>query len=230
MERTDISAMLSQLIESLIYYAPKFVSAGIVLLIGWVAGRILARIVYGIVTRVGLGAMLRKTSIGKAVVSSGYTIPQLFSTLTKWFIYLVALYGAIDILAIPILIDLMKWFLAYLPHFISGVLVLIVGFIFADWIGDLIKHMGAGVRAEYYNFMGNAVRVFLYFIVITMALAQMKIDVTIIYLFAQAFAWAIAICLSVGIGVAFGWQLKDRVGPWLDRIIGKPEEKKSDVR
>jgi len=212
----DFTGFGSYLIEMLRSYGPKIFLAFVILIVGWALGKGAGWLVRGMVSRWGFGAAFKKTSIGRAILLSGYTPSLFFGSLTRWCVYLIAVYEAIEVLEIPAMRTFMREIVLYLPYFISGLLILIVGFIFADSVGDIVKQAGGGSgRGEYYNPFGDAVRIFLYFVVLVMALAQMKIDVTILYIFAQAFAWSIAIAVAL----ALGWHLKDRVGPWIDQML-----------
>jgi len=224
-EQVDISRLIYNILDALIFYGPKIIGAAIILVVGWAVGRALGRIIYTIVNRMGLSALFQKTSIGRAILMSGYTAAQFFSSLVRWLIYLVAVFAAIDILAVPTLTKFTETVILYVPSFIAGVFVLVVGFIFADWISGVVKQLGAGTTVGYFKPLGEALKIVLYFIFATMALAQMKVDVTILYIFAQALAWAVAIGLCVGLGIAFGWGLRDRVGPLVDQMFGTAEKK-----
>jgi len=222
----DFSWLSNRLWEIMNFYGLRVVEAIIIVLVGWLIGRALGEVVYRLVDRVDLGMTFRKTSIGRALLRSGYTAAKSFAVVVTWFVYLVSIYFAIEVLSIPIVTAFVASVALYLPNFAAGVLVLIFGFIFADWVGDLVKKSGSGAASEHLGPFGDVVRVFLYFISTTIALAQMKIDITIVYIFAQAFAWAIAIGFGVAFGIAFGWQLKDRVKPWIDMILPKPSRVK----
>jgi hypothetical protein len=213
----DVSGLSSYLADLILLYGPRLVLAFGVIVLGYMIGRGLAWTVHGAVQRGGFGAVFKKTSIGRAILLSGYTPAQFFASLAKWSVYLIAVYEAIEVLGIPALRTFLREIVLYLPYFFSGLLILIVGFIFADSVADIVKQAGGGSKANYYNPFGDAVRIFLYFVVLVMALAQMKIDVTILYIFAQAFAWSIAIAVAI----ALGWNLKDRIGPWIEQILPK---------
>jgi len=222
----DLSWLFNYLKQIVDLYWPRVAEALMIVLAGWLIGRALGKMVYRLVDRVGFGMAFRKTSIGRALLRSGYTGAKSFAVATKWFVYLLSIYIAIEVLSIPILTTFVASIMLYLPNVAVGVFVLIIGFILADWVGDLVKKSGSGAASEHLGPFGDVVRAFLYFVSTTIALAQMKIDITIVYIFAQAFAWAIAIGFGVAFGIAFGWQLKDRVKPWIDMILPKPSKVK----
>lgn len=217
---TGLASYLKGLFAS---YGPRTVWALVVLVAGWMMGRVLAWLVERVVRRGGLGAVFKKTSVGRAILVSGYTPARFFSSLAKWCVYIIAVYEAVELLAIPTLRAIMREIVLQLPEFISGLLIFVVGSIFSDAVGNITRQAGGGSdRPEYYNPFGDIIRIFLYFVTLVMALTQMGIDVTILYIFAQAFAWATAMAVAI----AFGWNLKDRIGPWIEQMLPPAKRKR----
>jgi len=211
----DVTSVTSYLNDLALVYGPRIFWAIVALVVGWTVGKGLAAIVHRATREWGFAAVFRKTSIGRAILVSGYSPAEFFASLAKWTVLLIGVYEAIEILEIATLQIFLRQIVLYLPYLFSGLLIMIVGFIFADSVAEIVKQAGGENKASYHSLFGDAIRVFLYFVVLVMALAQMKIDVTILYIFAQAFAWSIAIAVAI----AFGWNLKDRIRPWVDKAL-----------
>jgi hypothetical protein len=189
----------------------SIVGAIIVLIIGWIAGRIIGKGVSKLFDKVGVDDALRKTAVGKALEKSGITIVRFFDLLFRWFIYLIAVLAAVDILDIPILSGFMNDVVQYLPRLIGGVFILIFGIIIADWIGDAVSAVGKEAKVAFSGLLGTGLKFLIYFVVLVMALQLMLIDVTILYIFAEALAWGAAVGIGLGLGIAVGWGMKDTV-------------------
>jgi len=142
---------------------------------------------------------------------SGVTTVRFFDLIVRWFIYLVAVFGAVNVLEITVLTEFMKSVVEYLPSFIGGVFLLIIGFVIVDFIGDAVASVGKEVRVEFVSFISAGLKLLLYFVVLTIALKMMRVDVEILYIFARALAWGVAAGVAVGLGIAFGWGFKDLV-------------------
>lgn len=214
----DNITVLSDVLKTIIEYLPHVVFAAIILALGWLFGRLVSFLIYHITGKMALETIFRKTSIGRAILRDGYTPNSFFAVIGKGAIYLFATISALKLLAIPILTDMIQSLIEYLPNFIGGALILIVGFIFVDWIAEIIEKGSNSIAQA--SLLGGFVRLLLYFVIITISLSQMKIDVTILYIFAQASAWSIAIALGIG----FGWYLKDKIGPWLEKLKDREEK------
>jgi hypothetical protein len=206
-----IENMLINAWTTLFDLLPKIAGAIIVLIIGWIAGRIIGKGVSHVLDKIGVDDALLKTAFGKAIEKSGITVVRFFDLVIRWFIYLIALFAATDILEISVLSEFMRSIVSYLPSFIAGVFILIFGFIIADFVGDAIESIGKEAKIEFSGMISNLLKLLLYFIILTVALGMMKIDIKILYIFAEALAWGAAIGIGAGLGIAIGWGLKDFV-------------------
>ncbi|WP_238375082.1 mechanosensitive ion channel family protein [Vulcanisaeta thermophila] len=208
-------------------------TAVIILVVGYVIGRVVEWLIKKVSYSTGLDAFFRKTSVGRALLRSGYTAGDFLGLFVKWVIYIAAVFYALLELSyaspnLSFLYDTAKSVLSYLPHLVSGVIILIVGLIMVDWISDYFKRSyptNEPYSQTLLNFIGDAFRFILYYMVITIALSIMGINVQILYIFATGLAWAIAIGLGVAIGLLFAFYLREPLRRFLERSSA-PEEKR----
>jgi len=214
-----IETYLNDLFQAFVDLLPKIGWALAVLAIGWVAGRLLGKGISKVLDRVKFDEALRKTIIGKALERSAITGVHLFDLITRWSVYFFAILIAVDILSISALSTLMWAIVAYIPYFIAGVLIIIVGFVISDFLGDIAKSFGEEANIEYSGLFASLLKLFLYVIVIIIALSTMQIDVSIVYTFATALAWGVALGLCLGLGIALGLGFKDVVAKNAEKWI-----------
>ena len=210
-------------------FIPQYVfytvlTAVVIIVVGYVVGRLVEILIKKISYTTGLDAFFRKTSVGRALLRSGYTAGDFLGLFVKWVIYIAAIFYALLELSyaspnLAFLYDTSKSVLSYLPYLVSGVIILIIGLIMVDWISDYFKR-SYPTNDQYaqtlLNFVGDAFRFILYYMVITIALSVMKVNVTILYIFAQGLAWAIAIGLGVAIGLVLAVPLREPLRRFLE--------------
>lgn len=206
-----IEEFLNNLAANVADMLPRIAGAAIALLIGWVAGRALGKTVSKLLDKAGVDDALRKTLVGRTLERSGVTCVRFFDIIVRWFIYLIAIFAAVDILQIEVVSYYMNMVVAYLPNFIAGIVIFIAGFIIIDYVADFIRRLGEEAQIAYSRIFADGLRLFLYGVVTILALSQMKIDVSILYIFANALAWGLAIGICVGLGIALGWGFKDAI-------------------
>ena len=213
----------AEVTADLVVLAYKVVIFLVILAVGYVVGRLVGALVGRIVARTGGDSLMRHTVIGRALQRSDYNSFKLGRLVSRWVIYVAAFVFALEIVSLPIpsypipmLASSVSAFVSYLPRIIGSVLIFFIGVILSDWVGEFVKKSSTPEKRElfYLNVLGDAVKVILYFVTITLALGFLGVDVTILYIIAQAFAWAVAIFVGVAAGVVVGWLLKDRVKEW----------------
>lgn len=202
---------------SAIAFLPRLLGALLILLIGWIIGRIIGGVVTRLVDGVELDRMVLDTPLGKILGGTEKAVSRAFGTLARWFVYALAILAATDVLAVAILSEWVNTAVSYLPAFIAGLLVIVLGFVVADFIGDAIKRTQAATQARYTNWFATGVQFFLYFIVIVIGLDTMGIDVDILFVFARALSWGFAVAIALGAGIAFGLGAQDYVADNIDR-------------
>lgn len=212
---------LQEPIAELITFLPRLVGALIILVIGWIIGRLTARVVRRLADGIELDRMVLETPLGRMLGGTEQAVSRAFGSLAKWFVYALAILAAANALAITLLSEWISTAVAYLPAFIAGLLVIVLGFVIADFIGDIIERMQVATESAYTSWFANGARMFLYFTAIVIGLDTMGIDVAILYVFARALAWGLAAAVAIGVGVAFGWGGKDYVSENIDQWMGR---------
>jgi small-conductance mechanosensitive channel len=212
----------SELLSDLWVVAYKTAIFLVIILIGWVIGKVLGNLVGRVVSRAGGDSLLKQSVVGRALMRADYASFKLGNSVTKWLIYISAFLYALYSLDLPILTTTVSSFLAFLPILVGSGIILLVGMIVSDWLGEFVKKSVSPEKRElfYLSIVGDIVKIILYFVTITLALTHLGVDVTILYIFAEAFAWAIAIAVGVAAGLVVGWVLKDRVKEWVSSISG----------
>ena len=219
----EFSLIVSNFIAVIEAFIPRLVFAGITLIVGICVGKIIGFVVNKIVGRMRCETVFRKTSVGRAIMRSGYTPEGFFSVLSRALVYIFASILALDQLSITFLTGMIQSFFDYMPMLLESVFILVFGFIFSDWIGELVEK--GSFFSNKTRLISAVTKVLLYFFSITMALSQMKVDVTVLYIFTQAFAWSLAIAF----GLAIGWHLKDNIKEWMKEILPDERARKGDA-
>jgi hypothetical protein len=218
-----VDEFIAEFWSTIVGYAPRIAGAVILLLVGWALGRLLGKGISRLLRRAGIADSLGKTIVGRALARSGITPTRFLELLIRWFVYLTAVLGVVDLLQIAALTSFVSSVIQYLPSLIAGILILFFGLIVADFVGDAVGAIGKEAKMQLAPFVSLGVKIFLYLTVIAVALTTMKIDVTILNEFARAMAWGTAIGLAIALGIAFGWGLKDHVAKNIDKWIVSAE-------
>jgi len=220
-----IKASFADAIGTMVGYLPVIIAAIIILIIGLFAGRIGGKVISKVLDKIGVDDAVEKTAIGDTIKKSGMTTVGCFDALIRWFIYLVFIMAAINVLNIPMLTGFVQQIVLYIPHLILGVIVLVVGLIVADFFIDQIEMQLTAREVEFAEIITSVLRVIFYLVVIVFALDQLLIETTVIYTFLVPLAWGIAAGIAIAMGISLGWGLKDVVAEYMKEKLKEKEEK-----
>ena len=230
--QVNVPEFLQETIAEIVAFLPRLIAALVILLIGWILGIAAAQLVRKLADAVQLDRMVLETPLGRILGGTEHAVSKAFGTLAKWFVYALAILAAANVLAISLLSEWISTAVSYLPAFIAGILVILLGFIIADFIGDAIMRTRAATQTAYTSWFATGTRMFLYFTAVVIGLDTMGIDVGILYVFANAIAWGLAAAIAIGFGIAMGWgghtYVEENIGRWMGRASsGTPAPRES---
>lgn len=208
-----------------IQFLPALIGAIIILIIGWIVGRVGGSIMSKILRKANVDETVGKTDFGMALQKSGMTVSGLFGSLIKWFIYLIFVMAAVNVLNIPVFANFLNAVVLYIPNLIAGVLVLVIGLIAVNFLMKWIGSMLRGEDVPFTNWIVVGLQALLSLVVIVIALDQWRIQTAIIYTFLVPLAWGISAGLAIAIGIAVGVGAKDVVADYLRKMAETGESK-----
>jgi hypothetical protein len=217
-------AVLSELLANLAQFLPTVLGAIVVLVVGFLVGRIVGGIVRDVVSGLGVGGLLADTPLERFADTED-EFGRLVGMIVEYYVYLLTLLAAADLLDIPELSAVLNTFASYVPALVGGLVVLLVGVLAAEFVGRLVED---GVEGRLGRAAGVAVRVFVYYVAITLALSTIGFDASILTnfftVFVTAFFGTLAVALAVGLGVGFGLGSKDYVAENIDDWVGSARD------
>ncbi len=207
----NIIDILNKFWSTLVEILPRTIAAILALIIGWFVGRVVGLAVSSAIRKSGFEETWEKTSLGRSLKQSGFTLNKIADFIARWSIYLVSIYVAIEFLNIETLKLFMGSIIGYIPYLIGGIIIFVAGFIIVELVANVVSNTVKDLGLRYYMFIGHLIKILGFLIVIVTALTEMKIEVYILNLFITAAAFGIAIGLALAFGIAFGLGLKDTV-------------------
>ncbi len=183
---------------------PHIIGAILVLLIGWLISRLVARL---------LGAFLRKVGIDK-LADRIHSIELIHSTKVRivpsvwiakaafYFLIFITVAAATDVLNMPAISLLMNDFLNYLPSLISALAVFVLGLVLADFIRNLVLSTCRSLGIPAANFIAGFVFYFLIINVVMITLDQAEIQTDFIQDNLSILFGGIVLAFALGYGLA----------------------------
>ncbi|MGA2162269.1 MAG: hypothetical protein ABSG28_08785 [Methanoregula sp.] len=224
-----VGSLLNRWHETLMTYIPGIVGALVVLIIGWIVGRLLGRAVRIVLDKISEQHIVEEgadvASIRGSFKNAGITVGYIGDIAVRIVVYLIAILAAVNILNLDYLSQLMMTIVMYIPHVVAFVIIFVVGFLLIDAFIDFLNRYYSQKNVQFISPVLVILRVFLYFVTAILALSQLELDLTIIYTFVTPIAWGIGIGLGAAIAIIVGFGLKNRSEAIMDKVIDSISKK-----
>ncbi len=215
--------IVSRGVENAVAVLPAIIGALIILLIGWIVGRLLgkaARIILDKLTKtLTEHKAIRESEVGETVKKSTVSIGYLGDITVRCIVYLVAVLAAVDILNLDYLSKFMTKVVEYIPHVVAFVVILVIGIILTDYFIDFFRNYAQNIRIELLSPVLLLLRLFMYFVIVILALSQLMLDLTIIYTIITPLAWGVGIGLGASIAIVVWYGMKGRSEQIMDKVM-----------
>ena len=199
--------VFSNTIEQLVTYIPNIIAALLLLLVGWIIGKVLGMVTKEILKRFKADVYFK--------FGRGFEVSKIFGLIVSWIIYLAFIQAAVstEVLGISTLELFVGQVLAFIPGVLGGMVIILVGYILAKYVqGQIIA-----TKAKYSNFIGQVIFFFTIIITIALALPFVGIDPSLI----NNIILILVASIGIGIAIALGLGLKDSVAIIAKKYIKK---------
>src|SRR3989344_3146982 len=196
---------------------PAILAAVIWFVIGWIVGVALYHVVVEVVKALRLNDALKATGPHEAASRAGSNLDvgKFLGLLVQWFIILVFLVAALEILQLSsVTMFIQTVVLMYLPRVIVAALIIILGAIAAEVVRGLVIHSARAVGAHGANLAGTISKWAINVFAILAALSQLGIGTELI----QTLFQGIVVAAALSFGLAFGLGGKDAAARTIDRV------------
>jgi hypothetical protein len=188
-------------VDSLAVFLPRMVTTLAIIIVGWLIARLLRILVRSLLgwvrinvaaERFGVAALLRTADLPPADAMVG--------AIVFWLVWIGFLISGIDVLGFESLQGLLESFWAFVPRLLLAVVILIIGFVVANfaWRATLLATVNARVPSP--RLLSGGVRWLILILAGAMALEQIAVARTVVL---TAFAIAFG-GLSLAVAIAFG--------------------------
>lgn len=127
--------------ESFMMLLPALIGAVIIFVAGWFVAVALGKVAAKLITAMRVDHALQKIGWGQRFSEIGISasISEFLGGLVKWFLILVFLMAATDVLQLNQITEFINSILLYLPNVVVAVVILSVVFIAGNFVYDVVK-------------------------------------------------------------------------------------------
>ena len=196
-------------------FIPLLIGAIVVFLIGWIVAVALGTLVEQVVKSLRVDSLLEKLEVEKALERGGMRLNSgaFIGGLVKWFLVIVFLLAAVNILQLGQVSEFLNQVLLYIPNVVIAALILIIAAIVSDIVERILRGslMAMGHRG---SLVAPLVHWSIWVFALIAALLQLGIAVTLI----QTLVTGLVAAIAIAAGLAFGLGGKDAAAQFIDRM------------
>ena len=198
---------------------PGIIGALVVLLIGWLIAKILAGITSRVLKAIKFDEMLNKLNIDEIFEKLNLEISpvKILSKVVYYFILLVFIIAATDIMGWTMISQEIAKLLAFIPKIIIALVIFAIGYFIANLVRDIVGAATSSLGSGTGSLITTIVYYFLLFIITVTSLTQAGMDTSLI---TDNFILIIGTVL-VASGLAYGLAAKDVMANMLSGFMIK---------
>lgn len=213
-----IVASLQQVWASVAAFLPLLIGAVIVFIVGWIVASALGKVVEQVVRALRVDNLLSKLEFEKALERAGWKLNAgaFMGGLVKWFLIVVFLLAAANIVGLSQVSDFLRDVLLYIPNVVVAALILLISALVAEVAEKVVRGSveAAGHRGA---LPGVATRWSIWVFAIVAVLLQLGIASALI----QTIVTGLVGSLALAFGLAFGLGGRDAAAEFLARVRGE---------
>jgi Conserved TM helix len=146
----DIQGGLSDAWARIAVFVPKLLGFLAILIIGYFVAKLLARVVDGLLERVGFDRWVERGALATALERSKFDASDVMATIVFWAVFLLALQLAFGVFGSNPVSTLIAGLIAYLPKVFAAVLILVITAAVAKIVTELLSAtLGAVAGGEW---------------------------------------------------------------------------------
>lgn len=211
-----IRASLAGAANIMLAAIPRLLGFALILVLGWLLSSLLARGAAAVLHAVRFNDLARKSGFAGFVKNMGVRqdAAGVVAGLVKWFVRLVTLVVAFDMLGLPAVSVVLQQLLLWLPNLVVALAVLVVGGLAANALSQLVRGTTAEAGFSNPEVLATVTRVAVWSFAIVVAVTQLGIATAVI----DTLLAGVVGALALATGLAFGLGGRDRAARILDQL------------
>ena len=185
-----------------INFLPALIGAAIILILGWFIAGLLAGLIERALKAVGFESAVERSGIGDFIRRSGtrMTTSGVIATLVKYFIFLIFVQAAANVLGIPQLTEIINRIVLFIPNVVIAVAIIVIGSLIARFLSGLVRSSVSELGVGSPNLLATLTQYIIVGFSVIAAIDQLGIAATLINTLLVGLIGSVALA----VGLAFG--------------------------
>lgn len=204
MQESGLFQLVQSLLQNIVDFIPSLLGSILIFLVIWIVARIIRKAIRTILGKVGVDKIGESLERIEIVRKSGIEIKisKAIASIVYYFMVLIGIVAATDVLGMPAISQLMTDLLNYVPNIIVAMVVLGIGLLIADFLKNIVHTTCKSIGIPAYSMIANIVFYFVLINVLILALSQAKIDTDFLKNNLSLILAGIIFAFALGYGIA----------------------------
>lgn len=204
---------LQQTWNTVAAFLPKFAAFLVILIIGWIIAKVLAKALGTLLHRIGFNRLLERAGVERALHNSQLDGVGLFTKVVYYGLMLIVLQGAFGVFGPNAVSNVLNQIVAFIPRAIVALIIVAIAMAVANVVKDLIVGTLGGL--SYGRTVAKAVSWFIIAMGVIAALNQVGIATTVTMPVLIAVLATLSGIAIVGVGGGLIGPMRQRWENWL---------------
>jgi small-conductance mechanosensitive channel len=203
----SFQALIDALTESfnnIINYIPRLINGLLVLLVGYLVAWLVSRIVGWLLARARIDRGAERVGLSQVLASLGVRVPlsRVIPQIVFVFMLISFLVTSTRLLGLEPVARLLDELILFFPNLLAAVIVFLLGYMFARFLGDLVGSAATNAGLIYGPRLGRIARYGITIFATVLALAALGVNtdllISIVTILVAAFGLALGLALGLG--------------------------------
>ena len=217
-----ISDSFNKFFGKVITFLPNLLAMITILIFGFLIAWVIKVILLRFLKAIQFDRVSERWGLAQILTGGGvtYSPSGLLSRFFYWVIVLVTLILGINALDVAATRNFIAQFFNYLPHLFAAILILVVGYLIAIFLGQATLIAAVNAQIESARLLSRAVRWLIIILSLTMALYHLGIAGNVIIVAFTIVFGGVVLALAI----AFGWGGRELAKDFLEKLYKRKEK------
>ena len=229
-----VMVSLAAALMTLLSFIPALIGAILLLIIGWVLSDVIAKLVAGLLERVGFENAAHRVGVTGFMSRTGMRDPRagyVLAELVKWFIRLIFIEAAAQAVHLQAVTQVINQLILFIPNLIVALVVLLIGAIVARFVAGIVRGSASEAGLQNPNLLATVAQYAIMAFAVIVAINQVGIAATLVNTLFMALMGAVALAVGLAFGLGGrdvagqmwqGWYQRSRqIGPRLESAAAR---------
>lgn len=198
-----VMVSVTEALQNFLGFLPALVGAILILVLGWIISGLLASLIERGLRAIGFERAANSTGINGFIErgGSGWTASKVVAEIVKWFIRLIAIQAAAQILGMERISEIITAILLWLPNLIVALAIIVIGALIAKFVAGIVRASTSEMGMGNPDLLAGVARYAIIAFAVVAAVDQLGIAETVVNTLFVMIVGAIALAFALAFGL-----------------------------